>query len=306
VAYTASNGLIINPVSGEIDLGVNAAGTYDVTYTVPASGGCPAVVSAPVTITITTLPVAEFTYPVMDRCNAAGTAAIDPVMATGAVKGTFTVDHAGLSVNSTSGVIDPSASQPGVYIVTNTVLGTDGCAGQTVTSAPITITITNAPVADFTYSAAAYCKASTTTVAANLAGAAGQFTSTPAGLVINASTGAIDVANSQPGVYSVTNTIAATADCGQIVSAPVNVIITAQPVITTTQGCVDNHYQLQVVMDTDPVYSVDNVDITWTYTNANGGTDTVGTENTVIVTNPGEYVVTVSPRSGATCSATLP
>jgi len=304
--YTASNGLIINPVSGEIDLGVNAAGKYDVIYTVPASAGCAAVVSAPVNIIITKLPIAEFTYPVIQKCNAPGTATIEPVMATDAVKGTFTVDRAGLAINPTSGVIDPSASDAGEYKITNTVIGTDGCAGQIVTSTVITVTITNAPVADFSYSAAAYCKATTTTVPPALAGVAGQFTSTPAGLSINAATGVIDVANSQPGAYTIINTIAATSDCLEIVSTPVNVIITAQPVITTTQGCVDNKYQLQVVLDSDPIYSVDNVDIVWTYTNSTGATENVGTTETVVVTKSGNYVVTVNPKSGAACAATLP
>ena len=43
--YTSDAGLSINAVTGIINPGLSTAGTYTVTYTIPASGGCPEVIT---------------------------------------------------------------------------------------------------------------------------------------------------------------------------------------------------------------------------------------------------------------------
>ncbi len=53
--YSSTAGLSINATSGDINLGASAAGTYTVTYTIPASGGCPAFTTT-TSITINTAP----------------------------------------------------------------------------------------------------------------------------------------------------------------------------------------------------------------------------------------------------------
>jgi hypothetical protein len=73
--------------------------------------------------------------------------------------------------------------------------------------------ISGAPDATFTYPATSYCTNATNPSPVYGAGAsAGTFSST-AGLVINASTGAINLASSTAGTYTVTNAIAANGSC---------------------------------------------------------------------------------------------
>jgi gliding motility-associated-like protein len=303
-SYSSAAGLRINATTGEIDLALSDAGTYQVVYTITGPAGCGVITSAPATVVITKLPIADFTYATLIICNAAGQPVITPTYVPGGVAGTFTVDHSGLTIDPNTGNIDPVSSVPGIYVITNTIIGTDGCVGNNPVSAPVTVEITPAPVADFSYAALAFCQASTTTASPSLTGVAGTFSATPAGLVINTTNGIIDVAASTPGIYEVINTVAATTDCPAVVSTPVFVTITSQPVITTKDGCVDNEYQLVVSLDGDPVYSVEDVDIVWTATTASG--TVVGNTEMVVVTQPDTYYVTVTPKNASVCSVVLP
>jgi large repetitive protein len=305
--YSSASGLRINAATGDIDLALSEPGTYDVIYTVTGPAGCGVITSLPAAVVITRLPEPNFTYTTLITCNAPGQSVITPsYLSVYGTAGTFTVSGTpgDLAINLATGVIDPSGSVPGIYTITNTITGTDGCVGNNPVSNPVVVEITPAPVADFGYSAPAYCQATTTVVGPTLTGVAGNFTSTPAGLSINSTTGAIDVAASAPGTYEIINTVAATATCPKIESLPVTVTITSAPVITTTDGCVDGKYTLQVYLDTDPVYSVDDVDIVWTMTSETGAT--VSTQETAIITTPGTYYVKVTPKGGVTCPAVLP
>lgn len=91
----------------------------------------------------------------------------------------------------------------GTYNVVLTVTNQWGSTTSTAT----TITVNALPNASLSYAQATYCPADTDPVptAAN----AGVFTSTP-GLVINSSTGAVDLSASTPGTYTVTNTYTGT------------------------------------------------------------------------------------------------
>lgn len=303
--YSSAAGLRINAVTGEVDLALSDPGTYDVIYTVTGPAGCGVITSAPASVVITRLPEPDFTYATLVTCNASGQPLLTPsYLSANGVAGNFTVNQTGLNIDPATGIIDPVSSAPGIYVITNTITGVDGCAGNNPASAPVTVQITPAPVADFSYSALAYCQASTTTVSPSLTGVAGTFTSTPDGLVINSTNGTIDVAASTPGIYEIVNSVDATATCPEVISTPVYVTITAQPIINTTNGCVDNKYTLQVYFDADPVYSADDVDIVWTATSPTG--TTVGTTEAVVITTPGDYFVTVTPKTGAVCSAVLP
>ncbi|MGQ2983729.1 fibronectin type III domain-containing protein [Flavobacterium sp.] len=288
--YAGGTGLVINAATGDIDLAASTAGTYTVTYTIAAANGCPDVV-ATASVTITKLPSATFTYEVAAVCqNAGGTEA--PTFDTGAVAGTFTVDVTGLSINAATGVINPSASAEGTYIVTNTIAAANGCG---VVSHSVTIIINPAPIADFGYDALAYCQDSTNP-SPMLQGGAGTFSAT-AGLVINATTGVIDLAASTPGTYTVTNTIPGTPDCPSV-SASVQVTVTSIPVVAVLQGCEGGAYILEVSFDADEIYTVDNVDFVWT----NSAGATVGTDSRLQVTEPGTYNVMVIPQANGDCS----
>ncbi|WP_343635382.1 T9SS type A sorting domain-containing protein [Fluviicola sp.] len=179
---------------------VSTAGTYTVTAT---ATGCTSAASAGQTITINPLDNATYTYPTNSICDASPNQ-----IPTTSVAGTFSATPAGLVfANTSTGEINVAGSTAGSYSVTYT---TSGSCPNTSTQ---TVVISGAPDATFTYPQTSYCTNGTNPGPVYGAGAsAGSFSST-AGLVINASTGVINLASSNAGTYTVTNSIAANGSC---------------------------------------------------------------------------------------------
>lgn len=179
---------------------VNTAGTYTVTA---AALGCTSPASAGQTITVNPLDNASYTYPTNSICDASPNQT-----PTTSVAGTFSATPAGLVfVSAATGEINVAGSTTGSYSVTYT---TSGACPNTNTQ---TIVISGAPDATFSYAMPSYCTNGTNPSPVYGAGAsAGAFSSTT-GLVINASTGVIDLASSTAGTYTVTNAIAANGSC---------------------------------------------------------------------------------------------
>ena len=224
-SVSPATGLTIDATTGAITLSSSAAGTYTVTNTVAAAGGC-ASISASTTVTITAAPIAAFSYGTGTTFCVSGAANPAVVLGTGATAGTFT-STTGLTLNATTGAITLSSSTPGTYTVTNTIAAANGCATATATA---TVTITAAPVAAFSYgTGSTFCVTGTANPAVTLGtgATAGTFSSTT-GLTLNASTGAITLSSSTPGTYTVTNTIAAANGCSTA-TATTTVTITAAP-----------------------------------------------------------------------------
>lgn len=215
--FTASPaGLVINATTGLIDLSTSVPGTYTVTNSIAASGSCPAV-SSQSPVTVLALDDPGFTYGGSTFCTGAGT--VTPTVVMGG--GTFSVTPAGAPVDPTTGTLDLSNSAPGAYTITYTTNGS--CAADS----SLVITIAAAPSATFQYGGP-YCATDPDPQPQLMAGSStGQFSATPAGLIINSATGVIDLDASQPGSYTVTNTIAASGGCPAVSGqAPV----TIQPV----------------------------------------------------------------------------
>jgi Secretion system C-terminal sorting domain len=148
---------------------------------------------------------------------------------TGPTGGAFSAP-AGLSLNATTGAINLSTSTPGTYTVTY-----NADVVNCPTSATTQVTITRAPVASFAYGASAYCVNNGTAVTPVLGtnATAGTFMASPAGLQLNASTGAITLAGSAPGTYTITNTVGAGGGCAAV-SATAQVILDATPAASIT------------------------------------------------------------------------
>jgi gliding motility-associated-like protein len=292
--YTADAGLSINATTGEINLAASAAGTYTVTYTIAAAAGCDAV-PAVATVVITQLPVAGFSYAYDTYCQNAGNQAVQ--LDANASAGIFTVDVAGLTIDAATGAIIPGTSQVGTYVVTNTIAAANGCSDVPAT---FTVTITAAPDAAFSYAAVAYCQSETTNPLPVINGVTGTFTASPAGLAINPATGEVDLANSEPGTYTVTNTITGTPNCPDV-SIPATITITSQPVLQVGQGCEENRYMISVNFDDDDVYSEDTVTFEWSKPDGTFAGNTVAIDITGMV--PGTYTVEVTPINGAVCPA---
>lgn len=174
--------------------------TYQVTGT--DANGCTG--TATVAITVNPVVDATFSYPSSTVCLSS--ANITP---TATNVGTFSATPAGLSFVSTStGEINIAGSSAGTYTVTNTTSGT--CPDVKT----VTLTLTNAPSANFTYANTTYCTADSDPSPSFGSGAsAGTFSASPAGLSINVSNGLVDLSASSAGTYTITNDIPAGGGC---------------------------------------------------------------------------------------------
>ena len=112
----------------------------------------------------------------------------------------FTATPGGLSINATSGIIDVSASVSGTYEITAS--WTEPTSGKVHTSSN-TITIED-PDAGFSYPLNNYCLSTLSEITPAITGdAGGFFSASPAGLVINSTTGVISPTVSSVNTYTV-------------------------------------------------------------------------------------------------------
>ncbi len=207
-------GVVINAATGDINLATSTPGTYTITYSFTV-GACSN--TATTSITITALPTATISYAGSPYC-ATGTATVTQ---TGTAGGTYTAP-AGVSINAATGDIDLATSTPGTYTITYSF--TVGACSNTATTS---ITITALPTATISYAGSPYCATGTATVTQT--GTAGGTYTAPAGVVINAATGDINVATSTPGTYTITYSFTVGA-CSN--TATTSITIAALPVAT--------------------------------------------------------------------------
>ncbi len=220
--YTASSGgLSINGNNGTINLGNSTAGTYTVTYTIAAGGGC-AAFSTTATVVITTGPSATISYVGTPYCATTGTAS---VTRTGTSGGTYTASPSGLSINGNNGTINLGNSTPGTYTVTYTIAAGGGCASFSTSA---TVVITAGPSATITYAGTPYCGTTGTASVTRTGTSGGTYTASPSGLSLNGNNGTINLGSSASGTYTVTYTIAADGGCSAfsttaavVINAPV-------------------------------------------------------------------------------------
>ncbi|PCJ27236.1 MAG: hypothetical protein COA97_04540, partial [Flavobacteriales bacterium] len=135
----------------------------------------------------------------------------DPLPITVATAGgTFTISAPGV-IDPTTGLVNLTASGLGTFTITyNTTSAGNLCPNSTT----VQITITSAPAAGFSYDSPTYCQNDAAPILTFSAGASGgTFTSTPAGLNLNGTSGVVDLTLSTPGFYTVYNTIVAAGGC---------------------------------------------------------------------------------------------
>lgn len=182
--------------------------------------------------------------------------------------GTFSAAPSGLTLNATNGNIIPSSSSIGTYTVTYSIPAANGCLAFSTTA---TVTIIASPSASVTYSSP-YCTTLSGAQSPFFSGTTGgTYTSTPAGLSLNSTTGAITPSSSQGGTYDVTYTLPTIPGCS---TTPVTTQVT---IIQGTQTNVAYSGALCV--------------------------STVGTLSpTITGTTPGAF--TVSPSSGLSINGT--
>ena len=194
-SFTATpGGLSINATSGIIDVSASVSGTYEITasWTEPTSGK---VHTSSNTITIED-PDAGFSYPLNNYCQTT-LSEITPAI-TGDAGGVFSASPAGLVIDSTTGVISPTASSVNTYTVEYAISG--ACS---ITST-FTIAITGFLAdASFRYPSNYYCQGSSDIINPIVTNPGGLFTSTPPGGLIMNGIGIIDIDSSSAGTYIV-------------------------------------------------------------------------------------------------------
>ena len=144
--FSSTAGLVFtDDNTGEIDIAGSTPGTYTVRNTIAAAGGCEEVFEES-TITITKLPIADFTYDSSPYCSNSSNPVV--TLGTDAEHGEYSSTTGLVFVDTATGEIDIAASTPDTYTVTNTLVAANGCEQVTATA---DITITKLPVANFSY-----------------------------------------------------------------------------------------------------------------------------------------------------------
>ena len=144
-AFTAEpTGLSINATTGVINLADSAFGTYVITNTVAAAGGCEEDVQQ-FTITVTEATTASISYSGPYCVSSTG---IENAIITGNTTGSFTASPSGLSLDPTTGAINPSSSTPGTYTVNYFVPAQGSCDEI---NAPTSVTILAGPTYEFVH-----------------------------------------------------------------------------------------------------------------------------------------------------------
>lgn len=165
-----------------------------------------------------------FNYSSSTFCQSGGGADPSPTIVTSG--GTFTFTPAGLRMDANTGLIDLALSTLGTYTVTYS--HNIACPSSSST----TITITNLPDANFSYST--YCQNDLNPIPAFPPGSSSGVFSAAAGLMFVSpitTPGEVDLSGSTAGTYTVTNTIAAGGGCPAAVATNT---ITINPIPITT------------------------------------------------------------------------
>ncbi len=201
------------------------AGNYVITYTIAASGGC-SIYTTSTTVSVSSSPSASIQYPPICSSDAPVN-----VVLSGTQGGIFK-STAGLDINETTGVITPSNSKTGTYIVTYTIAPSSPCPGFSVNTS---VVITAAPNASISYGKTNLCNVTNTDnsnpdVAVVFSGTkGGTYSISPStGLPINTNTGTITPSGAAPGNYTITYTVKASGGCAEY-STSTTIVIDKTP-----------------------------------------------------------------------------
>lgn len=151
-------------------------------------------------ITASAVPAASISYAGYMYCSNGGTAS---VTFSGSVGGVYS-STAGLVIDAATGAVDLGASTPGNYMVTYSIVAVGDCLAS---SSSAGISIATAPEATISYPGNPFCSNTGVANVVFSGSPSGTYSSLPAGLSINTVSGAVDLAASTPGSYTITYTI---------------------------------------------------------------------------------------------------
>lgn len=138
--FTSTDGLVIDPVTGEINLGTSIAGIYEVVYTFEAQG-CTAAGSFTFTVELVNAvtPITEFIYDGEEYCKSGPNPVLQPAENFDTT-GQFTAIPEGLTIDPSTGAIGLSTSTAGVYEITYLVSSNTGVC-EINESTTVTLTV---------------------------------------------------------------------------------------------------------------------------------------------------------------------
>ncbi len=222
---TSTNG--ITGTWSPLTINTSTPGSSTYTFT-PTAGLC--ATTAPMNIVVNALDNPAFNYSPTSLCQTGSDVAAS---ITGGSTGAFSASPAGLVFsNTSSGLIDVSASSIGSYTITFTTNGI--CPSNT--TATVNIATTTAGL--FSY-AGPYCQSAINpTPTINPGSSAGTFSASPSGLsFVSTSTGQVNLSGSTPGTYTVTNYIAPSGGCAAV-SETTSITINPIPTVTVPSNIV--------------------------------------------------------------------
>jgi gliding motility-associated-like protein len=277
---------------------ISANATYELVNV--NDGTCSQTQTGNALITVNQIDDATFSYSSGTICISGSI--VSPTIS-GTSGGTFTVSPSGLTINTSTGEINPITSALETYTVTYT---TNGVCPSSSTFA---VTVTAAPQSTFDYSSNSYCQVvgTTATISLGTGASAGVFSST-SGLVINSTTGEVNIENSTAGTYTVTNTIAAQGGCAESISTT-QIVINALPTVSANNPTVCSGESVTLE-------GTGAVSYTWTGGVTNGvsfvpsttdnytvtGTDANNCSNTATITVTVNALPNVGANSPTVCS----
>ena len=247
-----------------------------------------------ITVSAGTTPVTNFSYntPV---CTSGTNPS--PVLAAGFTPGGSFTSTAGLSINSTTGVINLASSTPGTYTITYT-LAASACQTAGSSTAQITISSSIAPVTGFTYSTPVCVSLGTINPTLATGFTSGGTFSSSAGLSLNTSTGVINTIASTPGTYTVNYSVNATS-CQPAANGSTSITINNAPPPPTTIPLIRYCQN-----ETASALTATGVGLLW-YTTASGGIGSA-TAPTPSTASPGTFNYFVSQTNGGCESIRTP
>lgn len=240
ICNPATSVVSIGGVNGTIDWQVSTGGAFSSTggtvanYTTTSltqtstfralvtNGACPTVTTSSAVVTVNSPVTTTFAYNQLAYCNNV-TTSVSPILSVTTLAGAFSVAPAGLTLNSSTGLVTVNSSTANIYTVTYSYT-VPGCPALTTTTS---VRIGSIPGLAFGFNPTVFCTSSgnqTPGTTFTGLGAGGTFSSTSAGLVFaNAATGQVNVLGSSVGTYPLIYTVSVTG-CGNVTSTVGNAI----------------------------------------------------------------------------------
>ena len=205
--------------TGGINVDSSSPGTYIVEYSTP--GDCSSTSTLSIQIDAPDAPTLSYSSYIGCE-NANPSLNLNPTL--NIAGGSFSSSPSGLNLNSTSGIITPFGSSTGSYTIVYTTPGS--CPGAT----SVLFEVYPADDPTFNYFQNSFCKSLFNTITPTITTTGGTFSSSPIGLNIDASNGAINPALSDVGTYTVEYTTAAV--CSSVSSTVIIINPVENPIFT--------------------------------------------------------------------------